>query len=81
MFETYQPARAMIEFLKDEQDLELDEDEDIYDVVFHEEWEHYDLEVFHNSNDLSEWCIGTYKQSHDACYEYLDNYIDNQNSM
>ena len=76
LFETYKPAMAMIEFLKDEQDLELDEDEDIYDVVFHEDWTHYDLEVFYNSNDLSEWCIGNYKQAHDACYEYLYNYID-----
>ena len=76
LFETYEPARAMIEFLKDEQGLELDEDEDIYDVVFHEEWTHYDLEVYVNDNDQTEWCIGTYKQSHDSCYEYLDNYID-----
>lgn len=74
LFETWEPAKAMIEFLTDEENLEIGEDEDIYDVVFFENWNHYGMPIF--STVDSEFCIGTYNQANDAAYESIKSYID-----
>ena len=76
LFENDPKAISIKSYLEEWEDLEIDEDEDIYDVLFKEEYGHYRLDVFYNENDGSEWAVGDYDDAHKSCYQSIENLLD-----
>lgn len=78
LFSSLEEARAFIEYATDNQiidleELEESEDEDIYDVVFYENYTHYYMKVFSVGN--TSYAVGDYDDMMDACREYLEGFI------
>ena len=76
LFENDPKAISIKSYLEEWEDLEIDEDEDIYDVLFKEEYGHYRLDVFYNENDGSEWAVGDYDDANKSCYQSIENLLD-----
>ena len=76
LFENDPKAISIKAFLENEGDLLIGEDEDVYDVLFKEEYGHYELDVYYNQTDGSEWAVGDKDDAHKSAYQSIDNLID-----